>query len=330
MKNITFLILSVLTAVQANAQLRNYSARGSIKILTEKTTLKINPLDSKITPDQNGLALLAAVGTIAPAVVDFAVKTVQEKVKKEALKYIGIYKASSSDEGFYKSPTYAALPGFTIKREIVTPDLALITASEFSFVPEFSKDRSAFRLKFAPDSFTYRYSVAKLNSPYNFIDLAVEVKIKGLTVTGGVYKLIELGAVLVNIPMIKPGGTNTFDKKIYSGWLQLLPKSSFDTIGAKIDTVSKRTSTYDELLRKHVSNLTETIISTSFGVKKPFEFTKSSGLYEMEVTVTETNPYKIRAEQRTALVDSTAESGTAVLKSLIEVLAPKPEEKKKE
>ncbi|MNK09418.1 hypothetical protein D3C87_273770 [compost metagenome] len=328
MKRTTLLVLALSVALQASSQLRNYNDAGTVKILSEKTTLKITPVDAKIEPDKNGAALVAAVGIIAPAVIDLVVKAVQEKVKKDALKYIGIYKATGSAEGFYKSPTYAALPGFTIKREIMLMDGTLKTAAEFSFVPEFSMDRTAFRLKLIPAGFTYDYSVAKLKAPYNYIDVAVEVKIKGLSVSAGNYKLTDLGTVIVNIPMVRPGTTYTVPADLYSGWIQLLPKSSFDKTGNKMDSVSKTTSTYNEVLRRQVSSLTEKVTSTTFAAKIPATPTLNSGLYEVEVTATETNPYKIRAEQKTALVDSTAESGTALLKALIEAVAPKPKEDK--
>lgn len=326
MKTIYIIALATIFCLNSSAQIKNYDNSGSIKIIGEKTILRLSKKEIYLKNGQQAAGLLAAVGTIAPALIGLGVKTVQEKIKNEALKYTGTYKASNSAEGFYSNPGYVAPPIVQIERMVLTSGNKQDNAAKITLIPELSEDKTAFRYKLDTGSFLCRYSIAKIKPGYNFLDLTVEIKVKSLSIAAGEYKLSELRSVLVTIPMVQVNGVTKFGQDIFSGWIPFPPKSLFETIGAKSDTVSKVTKSDNLLTKKISAHSVESSITSSYGVKVPLANVKSVGLYEVEVTVTETNPFKIKAEQRTAFVDSTAESATALLKAIVEAVVPKPKE----
>jgi hypothetical protein len=51
----------------------------------------------------------------------------------------------------------------------------------------------------------------------------------------------------------------------------------------------------------------------------------NTGLYEIEIVATETNPYKIKAENKNEMFEATGESVVETLKALLESLTTKKE-----
>ncbi|AOM79535.1 hypothetical protein [Pedobacter steynii] len=326
MKTFYIIALAAIFCLDSSAQIKNYDNTGSIKIIGEKTTLKLIKKEISLETGEEAGGLLAAVGTIAPALINLGVKAVQEKIKREALKYTGTYKASGSADGFYADPGYVKPPIVQIERMVLISGNKPDTASRIIFIPELSMDKTAFRFRLDPRSFKYRYSVAKIRPGYNALDLTVEIKVRSLTIASGEYKLSELRTVLVTIPMVQVNAVNLPGNDIVSGWIPFPPKSSFETTGVKSDTVTKVTRSENILTKKTAAHSAESSITSTSGVKVPLANVDSFGPYEVEVVVTETNPFKIKAEQRTAFVDLTAESATALLQAILEAVVPKPKE----
>lgn len=319
------LLFATLILGSSCSSLRNYSGTADAKIVSEKTTLTIRPVSAKTNKNQMaGIAGIAA--TIGPTLIDFGVKSVQQKLKSDALKYTGSYKAFNSAENFRITSQDIALPGLELTRDIVLGTQSLeekpITAVSFKLIPIQSADQTAFRYRLDSTSFNYNYSIAKLKGNSRFVDLTVEIKVKSLSIASGEYKLNDIRTVSMNIPMVRVGKP-TVANNIYSGWIPILPKSvitktdTTDVTDTKITTKSEGT--------KPSITTTEKVVTKDVVKQKVQPININTGLYEVEVVVTEVNPAKIKAEQRAAFVEATSESGTAVLKSILEVLTKEKE-----
>ncbi|MFD2966291.1 hypothetical protein [Sphingobacterium bambusae] len=319
-------LLAILLLASSCSGLKNYSSGDNPKIVSEKTTLTITPIGAKSKNQMGGIAGIAAI--IGPSLIDLGVKSVQQKLKSDALKYTGSYKASNSAQNFRTSAETINLPKLTISRNIVLEKDAetgtTTPAISFELIPEQSDDQTAFRYMVNKDtsSFKYNYSIAKLKGNSRFVDLTVEIKVKSLSLAAGEYKLNDIRTVSMNIPMVRVGEP-VVDDKIYSGWIPILPKS----VVSRADTSDTRdtTITIKTEGKKPPVQLTEELIKKSVITQKPQALNVNSGLYEIEVVVTEVNPAKIKAAQRAAFVDATSESGTSVLKSILEVLTKEKE-----
>ena len=331
MKTITSSLIAVVLLSSSCGSLKNYNATSSSHIVSEKTELKITPISARTDKNQ-AAGLLAAAAAIGPTLVDFGVKTLQQKLKADALKYTGSYKAATSEEKFRITENVILLPQLQILRSIVLEDgnAAAVSAVDFKLIPVQSEDQTAFRYKLDNSSFKYDYSIAKLSGKARYVDLTVEIKVKSLSVSSGEYKLNDVRTVTLNIPMVRVG-TPSLTGDIYSGWIPLLPKSVFDQ--EKTEDVKERKITTKTEGSKAPVTSSEEVITKDVVKKKPQPININTGLYEIEVNITEVNPVKIKAEQRAAFIEASSESGTAVLKAVIESLTKekdKEEEKKEE
>lgn len=330
MKTLTPSLLAIALLVSSCSSMKNYNQNSSPAVVSEKTELKISPIAART--DKNQIAgLLAAAATIGPTLVDFGVKTIQQKLKADALKYTGSYKAATSAEKFRITDKDVMLPGLQITRDIVLEEGngSPVSAVDFKLDPIQSEDQTAFRYKLDNSSFKYNYSIAKLSGKSRYVDLTVEIKVRSLSVSSGEYKLNDIRTVSFNIPMVKVGAPS-ITGEIYSGWIPLLPKSVFDQEKTE-DVTDTKITTKTEGAKAPVK-FTEEVVTKNVLKKKTQPINVNTGLYEIEVTITEVNPVKIKAEQRAAFVEASSESGTALLKSIIETLTKekeKEEEKEK-
>lgn len=325
----TGILLTIVMAVSIHsaAQLSNYGSAGSVKIIGAKTKLVIEPVDVELKPDEHGVTLVTAIGTIAPALISLGVKAVQQKLEKDALAYTGVYSAFNSAQGFYNVENYVGLPKLTVQRWIIDATGEDRLAAELVFDPEISEDRTAFRYKFNNNESSYHYTIAKLKKKHRHIDVTVEIKVKSLTVTKDQYKSTDLGTALFTIPLVKLGETYSHVDEIYSGWMQLPLMNTFTKkVSTMQDTVSKITRTMDIITIEPPKAIEETVITVRYGADSTITQYEKSGVYEVSATVTETNPYKIKAEQRAARAEATGEAATDFLKAILEVLTPKPKE----
>lgn len=324
MKTTTLSLLATLFMLSSCNSFRNYNEKSNQRIVSEKTTLTITPVKARTeTPQVAGL--VTAISTIGPTLIDLGVKSIQQKLKADALKYTGTYKASNSAQNFRLTEKDIQLPKLNVKKEILLlNDLSNpVNAVDFDLIPIPSDDQTAFRYKLDNTTFKYLYSTAKLKGAYIYIDLTIDIKIKSLSVVSGEYKLNDIRSVTMTIPKVKVGSPSISDE-IYSGWIPMLPKSSIDT-EVKVDVEDYKVTTKTDASNKSTTT-SEKIITKDIVKKKANQVNINTGLYEIEVIVTEINPAKINAEQRAAFAEATSESGTAALKALIDVLTKKKEE----
>jgi len=292
--------VSCLLQTYSYCQLKNYNNNGKILILGEKTTLFVNGVSTIIVPEERDVGLLAAAGTILPPVVDLVVNNIKAKSEKNALSYIGEYKCSSSGDKFYIDNSSAALPMITFRREIKTKKGLDTTAVEIVLVPELSTDKTAFRYSIR-DNIVYNYSIAKTKGRYDFIDLNIVITFKSISICKNEYKISDLRTTAIVIPMIPVGKTTKPSDRVYSGWIPLPPRS-------------------DSLIKQKVQGTGEGTTDLNNNDPVYGKITFNTGLYEIEITVTETNPYKIKAENKNKIVETSSESATGILKAIIETL----------
>ncbi|WP_445718266.1 hypothetical protein [Flavobacterium sp.] len=328
MKKVILTIAAAITLqTQVYCQLVNYNDKGKVKILAEKTTLSITGEKAKLKPDNQVAGIVAAAGAILPPVIDLVVTSIKEKAKKNALAYKGEYKSFVSGQNFYESNDYALLPKLTLTRKIKTTDRKDEIAVNIELVPELSADKTAFRYSIK-NKCEYKYSIAKTKGKYDFIDVNIEIKFKSLSINKDEYKLNDLRTTVVTIPMVQIGNTTTLAETVYSGWIPLPPRSTAKNTEAEPVTEEKTVIKTDKNGVKE-KTIEETTTKKS-NVEEYDKLADNTGLYEIEITVTETNPYKIKAENKQAIIESSSESGTAILKEVVKVLTQEKEENKED
>lgn len=289
------LLLFVATALagQAYGQVRNYTDHGRINALAGKATLTITGVETKLTPDIQSAALLAAAGTILPPVADLVVSAVEQQVKKNARAYQGTWQASMSGDRFYRNNDFAALPKLVLTRTVKLKNETDLTVVEIELVPELSADQTAFRYS-VRGPFRYDYSLAKTRGRYSYIDIELEITFRSIYVSKETYKVSDLRTTSILIPMVAVGRAGRIPEKAYSGWIPLPPRSTVKTAGE----TEKTKALYDRLA-------------------------DDTGQYEIGITVTETNPLKIRSENQQEIIKGAGEPAGDVIKAIIETLTEK-------
>jgi hypothetical protein len=291
-RTIAILLLTSLLTWPGYGQIRNYTDHGRISILAGKTTLTITDVETKLTPDIQSAALLAA-GTILPPVADLVVSSVEQQIKKNVRAYQGTYRVSVSGDRFYRNNDFAALPKLMLTRTVKLKDQNERTVVEIELVPELSADQTAFRYS-VRDHFRYDYSLAKTRGRYSYIDINLEIKFRSIYISKEAYKVSDLRTTSIMIPMIQVGKTSRLPEEAYSGWIPLPPRSNVKTA----NETEKTKATYDRLA-------------------------DNTGLYEIEITVTETNPLKIRSVEQQEIIKGTGDSAGDVVKAILETLTEK-------
>jgi hypothetical protein len=315
--------------MQVNCQLKNFSDNQSIKILAEKTTLKITGIDTELKQEMQLATLAAAAATILPPVFDLVVKSVKEKSKKNALAYKGEYRCSASEEKFYKNAKTAALPDLTITRVIIPKDIKNkndTLAVKIDLEPDISKDFTAFRY-YVKDTCVINYSIAKTKGRYDYIDLKLEIKFRSISINKGEYKIDDLRTTTISIPMIHVGKTKQLTEKVYSGWIPMPPRSNFKTILPSDTTkedkyiITTKNKTDKETLKEETT-IKKYLVEDYEGLQN------NTGLYEIEIIATETNPYKIKSENKQETIESSSEPVTNILKAIVQSLTKEKEKDK--
>lgn len=307
-------LLLFIVHLQIFGQLKNFNNKGSINILTEKTALTISTESSDIN-EFVGLGI--AISTILPPLIDLTKDIVTSNISKNALAYVGEYKCSASGDGFYKNSSQLALPKLKITRIVKREkDEKDTTAVEIILMPELSIDKTAYRYRVS--NLIYNYSIAKTKNKYDYIDLNLEIKSKSIFVNNEVYKIADLRVTNIFIPMIHVGTINSLENQIYSGWFPLPTRSNTKYTKSIVNTKEDKTTTKTTNDGKKETTKDETSVN-KYDVESN-QVVESTGLYEIEVIATETNPYKIKAESLKKMVENTNSSIDSSIKALITYL----------
>lgn len=330
-KNLLFNLLFLLGSLGAWAQTKNYNAAGKVPILSDKVHLQIEVVSDSLTKTNKESAGVL-LGSLLPPVIDFGMTAIKSLNKRNALKYKAEYKASASKDAFFRDESHVNLPGLILTRQIVLKDGGrAVNAVSILLQPELSADRNAFRYRL--QSVTYNYSIAKTRRSYDYIEAALDIKFKNVTINKNQYEVKDARITSIVIPMIKLGDTYTIDPKqpICSGWIPFPSKPVIEQTKDVTEGEIKRTVT--EVTKNGVPQPAETTTQTTSTQKKQIKdlvvVNEKSGMYEIEITVTETNPYKIKAENKQQIIEDTSDPATNLLKTVVSTLTKPKEESKK-
>jgi len=272
--------LACILSSGAIAQTRAYSDKNHLRILIDKTTLSIRDSSVSLLPaNQSGMATVA--GIVLPPAADFVSAVLEGAATRDAKKYQATYSASASSDHFYAEANEALLPVLTLKRWVKDYKGINHLAVSLLLRPELSADKTAFRFV-AGESFLYNYAIAKTTGHYDYLQLNLVIKVKSLSVQKDEYRIADLRTTGMQIPMVHVGHTHSLDEPVYSGWIPLPPPSTGKAKGNARDYV---------------------------------QLPGNTGLYEIEITVTETNPYKVRAEEKQVIIKVSGDQASDMIKA---------------
>lgn len=319
-------ILLLLYVCTAQAQLKNYSSDKRVKILSEKSYLQIMETRTSVTDSLQSFGAVA--GALLSPTIDLISSVVKSEAKRRALLFKGEYSATASGSGFYENSTQVNLPDLTLTREVlIKGDAKTTAAASITLKAELSPDKLAFRYRVA--DVKYAYSIAKTKGAYDYIDVSLELTFKTLALNKSQYELKDLRGTSLQIPMIKVGDRYTLDDRapIYSGWIPFPPRPSVEmeldkTEKEKKTVVTENTKNGEPLPKE--TNKSET--TSSKRAKELVLVEGRSGVYEIAVRVLETNPYKIKAENKQKLVEDAGGKAADLLKAVGALLEKKEEE----
>ena len=311
------------------AQVKNYDSKGSVKIISAKTYLKITPKPQDIS--ENEQAASTVFGAILPPLIDIANSTVKTVAKQNALKYQGQYKAFNSQSGFYQNKDFVNLPALELKRQILKKgDHTVADAVIITLIPELSSDKKAFRYKV--DGVDYRYSIAKTKRDWDFIDLTLELKFTSLGINKEKYEVKDLRGTNIFIPMVKVGGGYAVDANapVYSGWIPFPPVTIQENEVQKREKESKEVVSDKTKEGKPLpTERTKEITTTDKKTKEAIHTYENAGMYEIEITVMETNPYRIKAENKQQFIENSGDEVSDLLKAVTGLGKDEKDEKEK-
>lgn len=322
-----FFFLCLLAYLPLHSQLGNYDQNGAVSIVGQKSWATIEYLPTEISSNKEFATVL---GVLLAPLIDVGVSLVKEKSKQSILKYTNTFSMNISDSKFWVDSKKINLPVLTINREIIrSKDFQKELALKIKLNPELSPDNTAFRFIFDNNSFLYKYSSAKTKNNYDYIDIKLDILFKTLTLTNGQYEIKDLRATSIAVPMVKVGDPQSIKySKIFSGWIPLLPVPSLSLETIVTEKEIKDISNSGKKEGKNfMDNLQTTTMTQKFNSSAKQKIIKNSGLYEIEVTVTEFNPYKIKSENTQKLIESSSESSATLLKTVVKSFTKKDEDK---
>lgn len=320
------LSFSLFFYLELHSQLGNYDHNGEIKIVGQRSWIKIDNSPVLVAPQTESAALL---GVLLAPLIDVGVSVVKEKSKQNVLKYANTFATSVSGSNFWVDSKQVNLPILTINRDVIKLDnFQKETALKIKLIPELSPDNTAFRFVFDNASFLYNYSGAKTKKRYNYIDIKLDILFKTLTLTNGQYEIKELRATNITIPMVQVGNPKSVESlKINSGWIPLVPIPS---LSIETTTTEKEIKSVKNIGKKESKKFEDSLQTTTLTqkFKNPTKkrIIKNTGLYEIEITINEFNPYKVKSENIQKLIEASSESSTTLLKTVIESFAKKEDE----
>lgn len=309
-----FICLSALFLTTPVAAQKNFNGSSGIAILGDYVHLELVPHEINLH-ELEGLGPVS--GAVLPPLIDFTVKAVEEKIRRNALKYKGTYRVAESGEAFYPNPAVIALPELRLTRTILDKHENRIPAVSLTFLPELSSDKTAFRYRL-DETYNYAYSVAKTKGDHDYIDVTVEVTVKAIYVDKNKHDVKTLRTVLMTLPMVHVDDAKPFDHPVVSGWIPLPPNSTGRVMK---DQEQKVTKTVEK-----GNSIEKTVTTTINHKEESFEVLPGNAVqYEVELVVTEENPYKIRAEQKKQFIEKTGSAAGDVAKAIVEVVTDEDE-----
>jgi hypothetical protein len=316
-------ILNGLMLLQAEAQLVNYDVRGKVKIDAERVWAELGGKQVALVSDKQGYAALATA--LLPPAIDAARAIVNEKMKQRLEQYSQSYTVSVSGASFWENENMLLLPVINIHRQVKPKqDTNALEALSIELQPELSPDGTAFRFRLE-QPILYRYAAVRTRGRYDYINLDLEIQFNALIVNKDKYEFRNLRTTHLFIPMQKPGSTWLPEGvSICSGWIPFPPRPA---IAYEADVAEKEYKTVLSSGRKSGKSLDDSVTTETTTLQlrgRDYEVLKrKAGLYEMEITVHEYNPFKVKAAARQQIFSNSSESLGDLLQSITEELSSK-------
>ena len=93
------------------------------------------------------------------------------------------------------------------------------------------------------------------------------------------------------------------------------------TAKIKINDETKEDKTVEKTINDGKKETTKNVtIETKYNVENSKKLVDNTGLYEIEITANESNPYKIKAENNKSVIEISSESTTGIHKDFIKSL----------
>lgn len=277
------LILVVSTSV-VHAQDYSYdehSETRGIETLTERVTLGIMPVKTRVADERE--TILPAIAAVAVPLIDVGMSALKANLEKRSKEYQASYRCANSADAFYESRQFVNLPELTIRRSITVPDRSSTTGSRSmnALIIELTPELSADRhaFRYKVKSVTMNYSKARTKGRFDYIDVQLDVVFRSLAIEGPKQDVINLRAFSLIIPSVKPHTLYDPESLPRTNWLPFPPPLQ----------VAKGTANFD-----------------------------GTGLYEFSIGITESNPYKVRAQHKQHLVEKSSSGLSSVAAEIAE------------
>lgn len=267
-KQVLHLLVLLLTASSLLAQDYSYDERSDkgIETLTERVTLEITPRRT-LLESQPQASIAPIAGALIGPLIDVGISVARSGVEKRAKQYIARYACGNSGDMFYESRQAVNLPELTIRRSVTLKDgtRGVRPADALVVVLEPELSSDRFSFRYRLKSVAMTYSKARTKGDFDYLDIQLDVLFRALTIAGTKRDLVNLRALSFTIPSVKPNAPYDPSSLPASSWLPFPPAPQPST-GAGM---------YD-----------------------------NTGTYEFAIAVTESNPYKIRAENKEQLLEN--------------------------
>jgi hypothetical protein len=269
MKRNTLLLLFTAGALAVQGQDYSYDQNSQtlgIQTVTERASLEISPVRTKILEERE--TVLPVMGVLAAPLVNVGFSILKATLQKQAKQYQATYACGNSGDAFFESRQYANLPELTIRRSITLVDprdrSVLKDADALLIVLEPELSSDKHAFRYRVKSVNMYYSKARTKGKYDFIDVQLDIIFRSLATDATKQEVATLRAFSLVIPSVK--ANTAYDPSF-------LPKSSWLPFPPALQ-LSKGVGVYDK-----------------------------TGPYEFLINVTESNPYKVRAENRQFVFD---------------------------
>lgn len=260
-----------------------HSQTRGIETYSERVTLDIVPIRTRIAEDRE--TAVPAIGAIAAPLVNVGLSVVKARLAKTARQYMASYACANSGERFYESRQFVHLPELTIKRSITIADRVssdgMKTADALTIVLVPELSADKRAFRYSVKLVNMGYSKARTRGKFDFIDVQLDVIFRNLTVDGVKPEVLNLRAFTLVIPAVKPNQAYDTSALPRSSWLPFPPTPQ----------ISKGVGDYN-----------------------------GTGTYEFQIMITESNAYKVRAENKQFMMDKSSDSLSDLAKEVGKVI----------
>lgn len=260
----------------------NSQSRG-IETFAERVTLDITPIRTRIAEDRE--TVVPAIGAIAAPLINVGLSVAKARLAKNAKQYMASYACANSGERFFESRQIVHLPQLTLKRSITIADRGSpggMKATEALTIVLMPELSSDKRaFRYIVKEVVMGYSKARTRGKFDFIDIQLDMIFRSLSVDGAKPEVSNIRAFTLVIPAVKPNQVYDISTLPRSSWLPFPPTPQ----------ITKGVGDYN-----------------------------GTGMYEFQIMVTESNAYKVRAENKQFMMDKSGDSLSELAEEISKVI----------